>query len=213
MCLPYNGGMTATPAPPAEPRGRNRRGQGERLREEIVETACRLLDELADDQALSLRAVAREVGIAATSVYLHFADRDALVLAALQRCHADQDAAIEAAEAAAGTDPVARLRNRILVQSRWAHDNPGLYKVMHESTLNQRNAMAFKEALAQRSVAAVQACIDAGLAPPGDASLIALDLRAAVHGTVSMRVNQPDLPWPPLEEQIERYLTKLVGIA
>jgi hypothetical protein len=27
-----------------------------------------------------------------------------------------------------------------------------------------------------------------------------------------MRVNQPDLPWPPLEEQVDRYLTKLVGL-
>jgi hypothetical protein len=25
-------------------------------------------------------------------------------------------------------------------------------------------------------------------------------------------VNQPDLPWPPLEEQVDRYLTKLVGV-
>src|SRR3954469_6780992 len=77
--------MNATP--PA--RGRNPRGQGERLREDIVSAALRMLDDLADDQALSLRAVAREVGIAATSVYIHFADRDALVLAALERCHAD----------------------------------------------------------------------------------------------------------------------------
>jgi hypothetical protein len=30
--------------------------------------------------------------------------------------------------------------------------------------------------------------------------------------SVSMRVNQPDHPWPPLEEQVERFLTKLVGV-
>src|SRR3954467_2567811 len=69
-------------------RGRNRRGQGELLREEIIAAALRLLDELADDQALSLRAVAREIGIAATSVYIQFADRD-LVLAAMERRHRD----------------------------------------------------------------------------------------------------------------------------
>jgi len=204
--------MPASPAPRAEPRGRNRRGQGERLREEIVETACRMLDDLADDQALSLRAVAREIGIAATSVYLHFADRDALVLAVLETCHAELVTAIDAAEAAAGADPVARLRERTLVLGRWAHDHPGLYKVMHESTLNQRNAMAFKQDFSDRTIAAVQRCMDAGLAPPGDAALVALDLRAAVHGTVSMRLNQPDLPWPPLEEQVDRFMTKLVGV-
>jgi AcrR family transcriptional regulator len=199
--------MNATP--PA--RGRNPRGQGERLREDIVSAAVRMLDDLADDQALSLRAVAREVGIAATSVYIHFADRDALVLAALERCHIDLIRGITEAEAGAA-DPVAKLRARTLLLGGWAHRHPGLYKVMHESTLNRRAAMAFKEDLAERTTAAVQRCMDAGLAPAGDAALVSLDLRAAVHGSVSMRVNQPDLPWPPLEEQVDRFLTKLVGV-
>lgn len=192
-------------------RGRNPRGQGERLREEIVAAALRLLDALADDQALSLRAVAREVGIAATSVYIHFADRDALVLAALERCHRDLTQAADQAESNAA-DPATALRARTLVLGTWAHQHPGLYKVLHESTLNQRTDMSFKQTLADRTTGAVQRCIDAGLAPAGDAGAISLDLRAAVHGAVSMRVNQPDLPWPPLEEQVERFLTKLVGV-
>jgi AcrR family transcriptional regulator len=199
--------MPTTADPRPQPRGRNRRGQGERLREDIVETACRMLEELGDEQALSLRAVARQVGIATTSVYLHFADLDALVLAALESSHAALTAAIDDAETAAGPDPVARLRDRTLVLTHWAHDHPGLYKVMHESTLNQRMATAL-----ERSTAAVQNCMDAGLAPKGNAAFVALDLRAAVHGAVAMRVAQPDLPWPPLDEQGERYLEKLVGV-
>jgi AcrR family transcriptional regulator len=199
--------MPATVEPRPQPRGRNRRGEGERLREEIVEAACRMLEELGDDQALSLRAVAREVGIAATSVYLHFADLDTLVLAALESSHAALTQAVDDAEATAGSDPVARLRARTLVLGHWAHDHPGLYKVMHESTLNRRMATALA-----RSTAAVQHCMDAGLAPQGDAVTVALDLRAAVHGAVAMRVSQPDLPWPPLDAQVERYLEKLVGV-
>ncbi|MDN3351262.1 TetR/AcrR family transcriptional regulator [Actinomadura sp. DC4] len=196
---------------PSPSRGRNPRGQGERLRDDIVSAALQMLDDLADDQALSLRAVAREVGIAATSVYIHFEDRDALVLAALERCHRELTGGIEQAEAS-GTDPTAALRARVLLPGSWAHVHPGLYKVMHESTLNRRTSMAFKEDQAERTTAAVQRCMDAGLAPPGDAATVALDLRAAVHGSVSMRVNQPDLPWPPLEEQVDRFLTKLVGV-
>jgi AcrR family transcriptional regulator len=192
-------------------RGRNPRGQGERLRDEIISTALRLLDELADDQGLSLRAVARETGIAATSVYLHFADRDALVLAALERCHRDLLRALDGAEAISG-DPVATLRARTLLLGSWAHEHPGLYKVLHESTVNQRQDMSFKQELAERTTAAVQRCMDAGVAPTADAAVIALDLRAAVHGAVSMRLNEPDLPWPPLDEQVERFLTKLAGV-
>jgi AcrR family transcriptional regulator len=193
-------------------RGRNPRGQGERLREEIVIAAVRMLDELADDQALSLRAVAREIGIAATSVYLHFADRDALVLAALERSHRDlMESVQQAADAAA--DPVAELRARTLVLGNWAHQHPGVYKVLHESTLNQRTDMSFKLVLGRQTTAAVQRCMDADLAPADDAAAVSLDLRAAVHGAVSMRVNEPDLPWPPLEEQVDRFLVKLVGVS
>jgi AcrR family transcriptional regulator len=197
---------------PTPSRGRNPRGQGDRLREDIITAALRLLDDLADDQALSMRAVTRELGIAATSIYLHFSDRDALILACLRRCHDDLLRAVDQAEAA-GDDPVAALRARTLVLGAWAQRHPGLYKVLHESTLNQRTDMSFKQELADRTTAAVQRCVDAGLAPAADATTIALDLRAAVHGTVSMRLSQPDLPWPPIEEQVDRFLTKLVGVS
>ncbi|MFF4342975.1 TetR/AcrR family transcriptional regulator [Kitasatospora sp. NPDC001540] len=193
-------------------RGRNPRGQGDRLRAEVLAAALRMLDGLGDDQALSLRAVAREVDVAATSVYLHFPDRDALVLAALEHCHRDLTDAVRRAELTAADDPVARLRARTLVLGAWAHRHPGLYKVLHESTLNQRAEMPFKEELGRSTAAAVQACMDAGLAPADDAATVALDLRAAVHGAVSMRVNQPGHPWPPLEEQVDRFLRKLVGV-
>jgi len=203
---------SAPAGPPEVKRGRNPRGHGERLREDIVGAALRLLDEHGDDQALSMRAVAREVGVAATSVYIHFADRDALVLAALERFHRELVEAVDQAETGAA-DPAGKLRARVLLLGRWVQRHPGLYKVLHESTLNQRVAMSFKQELAERTTAAVQRCIDAGLAPADDAAVVSLDLRAAVHGAVSMRVNQPDLPWPPLEEQVDRFLTKLVGLA
>jgi AcrR family transcriptional regulator len=203
--------MSSAPSTPQQARGRNPRGQGERLREDIVAAALGLLDELGDDQALSMRAVARAIGSAATSVYLHFADRDALVLAALERCHHELMQAVDEAEATTD-DPVAKLRARTLVLGTWAYQHPGLYKVLHESTLNQRTEMAFKQELAERTTAAVQRCMQAGLVPADDAGAVALDLRAAVHGAVSMRLNQPDYPWPPLEDQVDRFLTKLVGV-
>src|ERR1700733_1653712 len=65
-------------------RRRNPRGQGERLRDDIVEAASKLLADPASPP-LTLRAVAREVGVAATSVYLHFADIQSLVVAVAGR--------------------------------------------------------------------------------------------------------------------------------
>ena len=89
-------------------RKRNPRGQGERLRDDIIEAASRLL---ADPAAppLTLRAVAREVGVAATSVYLHFDSIDTLTLATVNHLFAEllrrQDALTE-------TDPCERVLAR-----------------------------------------------------------------------------------------------------
>jgi hypothetical protein len=37
-------------------------------------------------------------------------------------------------------------------------------------------------------------------------------LRTAVIGMLSLRINEPDLLWPPLAEQADRFLAKLVGL-
>lgn len=71
------------------------------------------------------------MGIAATSVYIHFADRDALVLAALEHCHAGLLRAVDDAESGAA-DPVAALRARAALLGAWSREHPGLYKVLHE---------------------------------------------------------------------------------
>jgi AcrR family transcriptional regulator len=192
---------------PAGPRRPNARGQGERLREEIISAAVRMLGDLADDEALSLRAVARAVSVSPTSVYLYFPDRDTLVAAAMRRCHAEMIQAADDAEAA-HQDPALALRARILAQSAWVQEHPGLHKVMHQSKVG----MPFKEAAFTRTTAAVQRCMDAGAAPPGDAAAVALDLRTAVTGMLSLRINEPELPWPPFPEQADRFLSKLVGL-
>jgi len=200
--------MDNTPAGlPGGTRRPNARGQGDRLREEIISAAVQMLGELGDDEALSLRAVARTVSISPSSVYLYFPDRDSLVAATMERCHAEMLQSTDAAEEAEH-DPALALRARILAQSAWVQEHPGIYKVMHESKVG----MPFKDVMFTRTTAAVQRCMDAGVASPGDAATIALDLRTAVIGMLSLRINEPDLPWPPFAEQTDRFLSKLVGI-
>jgi AcrR family transcriptional regulator len=203
----YNGPIMSTTPQSAARRRPNARGQGELLREEIVTAAVAMLDELADDEALSLRAVARAVSIAATSVYLHFPDRDALVLAAMRRCHEELVRAGDEA-AAAHDDPASALRARILAKVEWAQRHPGLYKVLHESGVNRRLGMPFKDALMAQLVAAVRRCVG----PEEDADTVTLDLWTAVNGMLSLRINEPDRPWPPVAEQLDRFLVRLVGV-
>jgi AcrR family transcriptional regulator len=190
----------------------NARGRGEQLRAEIITAATAMLNDLGDDEALSLRAVAREVKIAATSVYLHFPDRDALVLAVMERFNGQMLAAGDRGEAA-HEDAAAKLKGWVCGIVDHALRHPGLFKVMHESHVNRGVGMPFKKAIGDRTTAAVQRCLDAGIAPPGDAATIAADLRAAVTGMLSLRINEPDLRWPSVDEQADRFLTKLVGLS
>jgi AcrR family transcriptional regulator len=68
--------VSTTTGPAATgPRVRNRRGQGGRLRTDIVTAAAELLDEAGTEQAVTLRAVARRIGIAAPSIYVTTAFR------------------------------------------------------------------------------------------------------------------------------------------
>jgi AcrR family transcriptional regulator len=114
-------------------RQRSRRGQGEQLRGEILAAVNRLLDEWGSDEKLTIRAVAKEVGVAAPSIYLHFADKAELVWAALSDKYEQLAGRMRAAEETADTDdPRARLRAQVHAYCRFALQNPGHYRLMYE---------------------------------------------------------------------------------
>ncbi|MFI6908945.1 TetR/AcrR family transcriptional regulator [Nonomuraea sp. NPDC050394] len=66
-------------------RTRARRGEGALLREDILRAAEDLLAGSGTEEALTLRAVATRAGISTPSVYLHFADKEALLEAVCLR--------------------------------------------------------------------------------------------------------------------------------
>src|SRR5207248_1609382 len=87
-------------------RRRAARGSGEQLREEILDATTELLLETGHAKAVSIRSVAQRVGVTPPSIYLHFADKDALLDAVcaryfekldeeMQRVAADQPSTID----------------------------------------------------------------------------------------------------------------------
>jgi AcrR family transcriptional regulator len=181
-------------------RERNRRGEGERLRAEILAATSRLLESAGSDEGLTLRGVAREVGISPQSMYLHFANLDELVLAVLADCHGLMGRELDAA-AEAATDPVERILARGREYLAWGAAYPGLYQVMYEGRLQsvpEQDPDVLPPGRAQfyKVRDDVRAAMNAGVVPEGDADSIALELWALVHGLVSLRANKPTMPWP-----------------
>ena len=87
------------PAAVRRPRRRASRGSGEQLRAEIVTATKDLLAAGAGVEEVSIRAVADAVGVTSPSIYLHFADKDALIEAVVADVFASLDAAMLAAAA------------------------------------------------------------------------------------------------------------------
>lgn len=111
-------------------RVRNRRGEGARLRDEIVVAAVGLLEETGDESAVTLRSVARRVGIAAPSIYRHFPDQPAIMLAVVRDAFADLDEQLRTAMDAAGDEPRARLTALCHSYLEFALARPGRYRIM-----------------------------------------------------------------------------------
>ncbi|MEV7602829.1 TetR/AcrR family transcriptional regulator [Kitasatospora sp. NPDC089797] len=113
------------------PRKRNRWGEGEQLRGEILAAASRLLSELGGEDGLTIRGVARAAGIAPASIYQHFSDRAALVAGLTEHEFARLRVTMEAAEHRVDAgDVVGRVRAMIHASCRFAVENPGHYRLM-----------------------------------------------------------------------------------
>ena len=110
-------------------RRRNPRGQGEKLREELLDAASAIMTADGNAKGLSLSSVARAVGIAATSVYLHFPDIEQLKYALVDRGFAEMNRR-RAAATAELTDPAAVVLARWRAYAGFAVDNPGVYRLM-----------------------------------------------------------------------------------
>jgi AcrR family transcriptional regulator len=114
--------------------GGQRDGQGSRRRREIVAAVQRLLGEGGSSERLTMRAVAKEVGISAPSIYLHFQDKTELVWAALEDRYGELAAQMAAAAVACGgADPRGRVRAQAHAYCRFALGSPGHYRLMFEA--------------------------------------------------------------------------------
>jgi AcrR family transcriptional regulator len=126
-------------------RTRNRRGQGALLREDILVAATALLDETGTEEAVTLRAVARRAGITAPSIYSHFPDRQAILLAVVRDAFADLTRGLQAAEPPSGrhqpADTVARLLAVCEAYLDFAAQRPKVYRLMFGGVWNAEQAV------------------------------------------------------------------------
>lgn len=188
-------------------RVKNRRGEGGRLRPEILRAGAELLDETGQEQSVTLRAIARRIGIAAPSIYEHFPNREAILFAVVALAFAELTEQLHTARAAA-TDPRGRLVAVSTAYLAFAHHRPQRYRVMfggvwdvndavHADAVTEADAAALGQEALTVFVDALHGCITAGESTSTDPHGDAVALWVALHGLAHQQAVIPHFPWPP----------------
>jgi AcrR family transcriptional regulator len=185
-----------------EPRRRAARGQGAALRGEVLQAAMDLLRETNSEEAVSLRAVAERVGVSVPSIYLHFADKAALMDAVCGEVFEALHVAMKAASDEAA-DPFEALRAQGQAYVRFALANPEHYRIVMmraPSTFDAADEIA--SGAFGHLLASVTACTALGVLE-GDPVSLGLRLWAAAHGIAALLIAKPMFPWPPVDEVVD----------
>ena len=193
----------ATSAPT---RRRNRRGEGSKLRDEIIAAAVELLDEEGDERAVTLRSVARRIGIAAPSIYPHFPDQPAIMLAVVRQEFDRLAADLRAAAETAGPGPRERLLAVCHAYLDLARTYPQRYRTMFgglwmpslgDSSLTEEQLISLGDESLQVLADALSDCVAEGQATSTDIGSDAIALWLGLHGLAHQRAVTHRLPGPP----------------
>lgn len=163
------------------------------LREKILDISRKLLFE-EGHRSLSMRKIAREVGVSATSIYIYFENKDHLLHNLIEESVEDLSSFIED-HVEPESDPIERFQAIINAYIEFALENPEKYQIIY---LVQPQAMKRypkeKFRKARRSyellVKIIEESVQQGLMQVEKPVIAAYTIWAQLHGIVSVVLNQ-----------------------
>lgn len=197
---------TAEPSPSetanAPQRRRSPRGEGDRLRTELLHAAAELMAEQGDIDGVSLRAIAGRVGVSPTAVYRHFDDHMSLLRAAVDDCWEQFETTLAGA-AAAGADPHEQLRYAGDAYIRFATERPGQYYVLFSNRVDvQHEGRNVDDSAFEHLVQLVTAVLDAN-GDDRDPRFVAVQVHTWIHGMVDLIGRHREFDWPSYDELLD----------
>lgn len=157
------------------------------------------------ETAITLRCVARRIGIAAPSIYPHFATPEEIVQAVVVETFAELGAYIDVAKEGI-SDPRARLMAGCRAYMTFGMEHANLYGLLFRRNRELGGRTPIGRPLTEddmrggafgRLVDGVEDCRRAGVSSAESAPAAALDVWVAMHGLISLRGAQYQMPWPP----------------
>jgi AcrR family transcriptional regulator len=201
-----------------QPPTRNPRGQGDLLRDRLVDAALASIDEQGDASGLSIRSVTKRAGVSPTAFYLHFENREELLAACIERSFAEFRDAMRAATAEVG-EPWDQLIRAGLAYMEFARTRPARYLLIFGAPTREPGLTGMEPL--PKPAAGTDAFQDLvgliadylGSDDPrhADAEVLAKGIWSGLHGFVTLRHSRPGMTWPDDEEFARRLAEAWLG--
>ncbi len=168
-------------------------GKESSLREKILDTSRHFLF-TKGYSSLSMRKIAKEIGVSATSIYLYFENKDHLVHTLIEESVEELSRAIEQS-AAQKISTIDKFEAIIRGYVEFAMSNPEKYQVIYmvlSSEMSRYPKEKFRKA--RRGYALLESVIkngiEEGLMELDEARIAAYSIWAQLHGVISVVLNQ-----------------------
>lgn len=183
-----------------------REREREEVRQKILDAARELFMSEGYEK-VTMRRIAEAIEYSPTAIYLHFEDKDDLVLALCREDFGRLLAVFEKAELP--RDPVDRIRQLGRAYARFGLENPNHYRFMFMTSRSPEHKPEPTDP-GHRSFgflrAAVSEAILSGAFVRSDADTVAEVLWASIHGAMALLISvRPDCwPRPPVPDLVDQ---------
>ncbi|WP_269713560.1 TetR/AcrR family transcriptional regulator [Caulobacter sp. NIBR2454] len=195
--------MTVTLKKPQKS-ARKAKGDGHMRRGEILHAAERIF--VAEGyHGATIRKIADEVGVSSTALYMHFRDKDQILLE-ISDCAISRLLEINSQISAEPIDAVARVRRMLEAYMTFAFDNPNAYELVFCSSSRgvrnekQEAVLELGDRCFEKYLGVIKEVAAQGRLRTGTAETAAETLWAACHGLVSLMITKPDRNWSNAED-------------
>ena len=180
-------------------RTRNPKGEGDRLRLDLLDAAADLLAETGD--VVSLRAIAARAGVSPTAVYRHFDDHLELLRHAVVHCWREFELALAGASGGID-DPYEAFRAAGTAYLAFAREQPGKYRVLFSNKVDLGVDEGVGGAAFDHLVEMVTNIFEAN-GDDRDPHFVAVQVHTWIHGMVDLTARHPSSDWPYLDALLD----------